>query len=127
MNRKERRRLTKLGRGPHRGGNGADQSDVAETLLPQAITYLQGGLAQDALQICEQILVSQPEHPDTINIYAVAYFHLGEVERRITSYNVCYTKLLRLGAYLQRLAIGSFGSIETADRSEHVTQIVVSL
>ena len=73
--------------------------------IDQALAHHQAGRLLQAEAIYRRILKAQPDDADALHLLGVVAHQRGEHEEaaakithRITSYNVCYTKLLRLYA-----------------------------
>ncbi|MFQ6023102.1 MAG: tetratricopeptide repeat protein [Acidiferrobacterales bacterium] len=85
MNRRERRRLRKLSRksrgiDKRRAHATESESEVPlATTLQQAITFLHSGFPQEARHLCQQVLATQPDHPEALNLCGVTAFQLGDI------------------------------------------------
>ncbi len=86
MNRKERRRQSKLKRRDRRagrdapGGAAAADSFVAAA-LGQALAFLQAGDPKEAWASYRQVLSVQPDHPEALNLGGVAAFQSGRAKQ----------------------------------------------
>ena len=85
MNRKERRRLSKLNRRGGRAGRNAQGGAAAEAAfvpaaLQQALTFLQAGQPKEAWALYRRVLSVQPDHPEALNLGGVAAFQSGRAK-----------------------------------------------
>ncbi|MEE9359864.1 MAG: tetratricopeptide repeat protein, partial [Hyphomicrobium sp.] len=81
MNRRERRRLKKVGRRDDLGSGGA-AFDI-RAALQRALPLLQAGRSREALRLYRQVLKIYPDHADALNLGGIATFQLGNVERAL--------------------------------------------
>ena len=86
MNRKERRRLSKLNRRDRRAGRDAQGGAAGEAAfvpaaLQQALTFLQAGQPKEAWALYRQVLSVQPDHPEALNLGGVAAFQSGHAKQ----------------------------------------------
>ena len=81
MNRRERRRLKKVGRRDDLGSGGAT-FDIRAT-LQRALPLLQAGRSREALRLYRRVLKIYPDHADALNLSGIATFQLGNVERAL--------------------------------------------
>ena len=81
MNRRERRRLKKVGRRDDLSSGGAT-FDI-RAAMQQALPLLQAGRSREALRRYRQVLKIYPDHADALNLSGIATFQLGNVERAL--------------------------------------------
>ncbi|MEE8352760.1 MAG: tetratricopeptide repeat protein [Rhodospirillales bacterium] len=62
----------------------AGNFDVSRELLGEAARDLQAGKAVAALALIRQVLTSEPDNADALNLCGVAFFHTGDVDEAVS-------------------------------------------
>ena len=73
---------TTAGLAPAAGGR--DAPSPADIRLHQAIEEFQGDRVDQALRLCQEILVAEPDHVDALNLAATITCRMGDSERTIS-------------------------------------------
>ena len=73
---------TTAGLAPAAGGR--DAPSPADIRLHQAIEEFQGDRVDQALRLCQEILVAEPDHVDALNLAATITYRMGDSERTIS-------------------------------------------
>ncbi len=89
MKRKRRRKKVRqetqgTAAGPSPAAAGRDAPSPADARLQRAIEEFQGGRVDQALRVCQEILIAEPGHVDALNLAATITYQMGDSERTIS-------------------------------------------
>ncbi len=70
--------------GPSPAAGGRDAPSPADGRVQRAIEEFQGGRVDQALRLCQEILIAEPENVDALNLAATITYRMGDSERTIS-------------------------------------------
>ena len=70
--------------GPSPAAGGRDAPSPADARVQRAIEEFQGGRVDQALRLCHEILIAEPDHVDALNLAATITDQMGDSDRTIS-------------------------------------------